>query len=340
MSASSKSPATSLIALAFARCLREVSQWHWPAFSIPFIAEYFSISPASRGVPRTQETPVEVLGASSEKKQKWFLPPGLPLQWVLCAAHMSPEHFAQWSSAPNLSGHQAGDEVGWATAWKWCRNTILLNYLRRAVLGITDPRMQDAVEDSSTSEARRTGGEDFLPAHAGQESCPRVAALMYTRCQHEQEGEDWVVKNRLWKQGAWVSWFHCRRVPALGQSHWIRERFRLEGAIKGHLVQRPCNDQGHLQLDQVSQSPLQPDLECFQGWGICSLSGQPVPAFHHLQEVVQNVRATKCVWDRNKMIAVDDRNPTSQGAAVFWRQHFQLRSVTESRGWHRSKYSF
>ena len=52
-------------------------------------------------------------------------------------------------------------------------------------------------------------------------------------------------------------------------------------AFKRHLVQPPCNDQGHLPLDQVAQSPVQSDLECFQGWGIYHLSGQPVPVFHH-----------------------------------------------------------
>jgi len=31
----------------------------------------------------------------------------------------------------------------------------------------------------------------------------------------------------------------------------------LEGTFKGHLVQHPCNEQGHLQLDQVAQSPVQ-----------------------------------------------------------------------------------
>jgi len=42
------------------------------------------------------------------------------------------------------------------------------------------------------------------------------------------------------------------------------ERFRLEGTFKHHLVQPPSNEQGHLQLDQVTQRPVQPDLECFQ----------------------------------------------------------------------------
>ncbi|KAK4817094.1 hypothetical protein QYF61_027925 [Mycteria americana] len=58
----------------------------------------------------------------------------------------------------------------------------------------------------------------------------------------------------------------------------IIEWFGLEGTFKGHLVQPPCKKQGHLQLDQVAQSPFQPGLECFQGWGIYHLSGQPVPS--------------------------------------------------------------
>ena len=59
------------------------------------------------------------------------------------------------------------------------------------------------------------------------------------------------------------------------------EWFGLEGTFKGPLVQPPGSEQGHLQLDQVAQSPVQPALECFQIWGICYLSGQPVPVVHH-----------------------------------------------------------
>jgi len=55
----------------------------------------------------------------------------------------------------------------------------------------------------------------------------------------------------------------------------------LQGKFKGHLVQPPCSEQGHLQLDQVAQTPVQPDLECFQGCGIYQLSGQIFPVFHH-----------------------------------------------------------
>ncbi|KAK4823100.1 hypothetical protein QYF61_025838 [Mycteria americana] len=62
----------------------------------------------------------------------------------------------------------------------------------------------------------------------------------------------------------------------------IIEWFGLEGTFKGHLVQPRCNEQGHLQLDQVAQSPLQPDL-MFPGmghlqppWATCLCSTIPI----------------------------------------------------------------
>jgi len=61
----------------------------------------------------------------------------------------------------------------------------------------------------------------------------------------------------------------------------IIEHFRLEGTFRGCLAQPPCSEQGHLQLDQVAQSPVQPGLECFQGWDLHYFSGQSVPVFHH-----------------------------------------------------------
>jgi len=60
-------------------------------------------------------------------------------------------------------------------------------------------------------------------------------------------------------------------------NHEVMEWFGLERTFKGHLVQCTCNKQGQLKPDQVGQSPIQPDLESFQGWGIYHLSGQPVP---------------------------------------------------------------
>ena len=38
----------------------------------------------------------------------------------------------------------------------------------------------------------------------------------------------------------------------------------------------------NLPLDQVAYSPIQPGLECLQGGGIHSLSGQPVPCLNNL----------------------------------------------------------
>ena len=35
------------------------------------------------------------------------------------------------------------------------------------------------------------------------------------------------------------------------ESEWLE----LEGTCKGHLVQLPCNEQGHLQLHQVLRAP-------------------------------------------------------------------------------------
>jgi len=55
----------------------------------------------------------------------------------------------------------------------------------------------------------------------------------------------------------------------------------MEGALKRHLIQLPCSEQGYLQRDQVAQSPVQLDLECFQWLGIHHQYGQPVPVPHY-----------------------------------------------------------
>jgi len=61
----------------------------------------------------------------------------------------------------------------------------------------------------------------------------------------------------------------------------LKETFLSLSSCKGHLVQPLCSEQGHLQLHQVAQSPVQPGLEHFQGRGLHCLSGQPVPVFHN-----------------------------------------------------------
>ena len=54
-----------------------------------------------------------------------------------------------------------------------------------------------------------------------------------------------------------------------------------KGSLKIMQFQPPCYSQGHLPLDQVAQSPIQPGPECFQGGGIQNLTGKPVPVSHH-----------------------------------------------------------
>ncbi|PKU40142.1 hypothetical protein llap_9553 [Limosa lapponica baueri] len=51
----------------------------------------------------------------------------------------------------------------------------------------------------------------------------------------------------------------------------IIERLELEGTLKTIEFQPLCHGQGHLPLDKVSQSPIQPGLEHFQGWSIAEV---------------------------------------------------------------------
>lgn len=60
--------------------------------------------------------------------------------------------------------------------------------------------------------------------------------------------------------------------------HTIMEFFELEGTLKSHLDlyngMHICNEQGHLQLDHVAQSPT---LECLQEQSTYQFPGQPIP---------------------------------------------------------------
>ncbi|NWR13930.1 ACOT5 thioesterase, partial [Emberiza fucata] len=64
------------------------------------------------------------------------------------------------------------------------------------------------------------------------------------------------------------------RAAAFWRSYYHRI-VQVERDLKCHIVQPPCNKQGHLQLDQIAQSRIQPGLGCFQAWDIHRLSGQP-----------------------------------------------------------------
>ena len=53
------------------------------------------------------------------------------------------------------------------------------------------------------------------------------------------------------------------------------------GGLKNHLAPTLLCERGHLPLDQVAQSPIQPGLEHFQGAGIHNFSRQLVPVPHN-----------------------------------------------------------
>jgi len=57
----------------------------------------------------------------------------------------------------------------------------------------------------------------------------------------------------------------------LGETHFRNHRiidwFELEGTFKIIWFQPPCHEQGHLPLDEVAQSSIQPGLEHCQGGG-------------------------------------------------------------------------
>lgn len=44
------------------------------------------------------------------------------------------------------------------------------------------------------------------------------------------------------------------------QNYGVIESLELEGSFKGLLVQLPCSEQGHAQLNQVAQGFIQPCL--------------------------------------------------------------------------------
>jgi len=58
-----------------------------------------------------------------------------------------------------------------------------------------------------------------------------------------------------------LPWLCFKNLPFSVLRIRIIEWIGLEGTFKDHLVQSPFHGQGHLPLDQVAQSPIQPALE-------------------------------------------------------------------------------
>lgn len=70
-----------------------------------------------------------------------------------------------------------------------------------------------------------------------------------------------------------------------------KENHRMAWVVRGfeiHLLQIPLPWAAKLQLDQVAQSTIQSDLGYFQGWSIYDLSGQPVPVFLPLHNIISS----------------------------------------------------
>ena len=61
----------------------------------------------------------------------------------------------------------------------------------------------------------------------------------------------------------------------------ILECFGLEGTSKSIRLQPPCHGQGCHPAAQAAQGFIQPRLECLQGWGTHSFSGQLCQCLTH-----------------------------------------------------------
>ena len=73
---------------------------------------------------------------------------------------------------------------------------------------------------------------------------------------------------QIWTLSVGFTQLCCSMIILLhGASYRITESLELEGTFKDHLVQLPCNEQGHPQLDLGVQGLIQPHLESPQGWG-------------------------------------------------------------------------
>ena len=71
------------------------------------------------------------------------------------------------------------------------------------------------------------------------------------------------------------------------------EFFELETTLTDHLLQFPFNEQGHLQLDYIAQSPIHPDLECLQDRATTTSLGNMCQCFTTLIKVNDSLCSPK-----------------------------------------------
>lgn len=76
-------------------------------------------------------------------------------------------------------------------------------------------------------------------------------------------------------------WTKCLRWrKCWARKSWWGHRIRRRDLSRPR-SQTACHEEGHLQLDYIAQTPIQPGLECCQRWGIYCISGKPVSGFNH-----------------------------------------------------------
>lgn len=121
--------------------------------------------------------------------------------------------------------------------------------------------------------------------------------------------------------------------------HRISGLFEAEGILKIHLIQLLWNEHPHLYLD--SQSTIQPDLECHQGWSIYHLSGQPVPMSHHhyCKKTVIELSLDLChdwrtAWKKKKKRkkSVNSLGATPDWPCEWWSRGLEQGKVEKGEG--------
>lgn len=73
---------------------------------------------------------------------------------------------------------------------------------------------------------------------------------------------------------------------------------QVERDLEDHPLPPLYHEQEHFPLGQVAPSPVQPGLECFQGWGCHNFSGEPVPGPHHPLKValLSYIQSNPALW--------------------------------------------